>query len=77
MGNRIKERSDGRLPLQKALRLLKRKKPWAPLASLRRAVTEGRVPAVRSSTAKKARYYVTVADLEAALPVQVSGDAAV
>jgi hypothetical protein len=75
MGKKIKQqRSDGRLPLPKALELLKKEKPWAPIAALRKAVTEGRVPAVRSSTAKKARYFVTVADLEAALPV-VSGDA--
>lgn len=61
------------LPLRKALELLKKEKPWAPIHALRAAVGAGKIPARRSSEAKHARYYVTLDDLEAALPV-VSGE---
>jgi hypothetical protein len=56
------------LPLGQALAELKRRKPWAPIAALRKAVAAGRIPARRSSESKRARYYVRLEDLEAALP---------
>jgi hypothetical protein len=76
MGTRIKDRSDeDRMELPKALKRLKRKYPWAPIAALRKAVSEGRVPAVRSSLGARARYYVRIDDLERVLlSVQVAGE---
>ena len=67
VGTRIKEHGDGRLPLVQALKELKKKFPWAPVATIRKEVTHGNVPAVRSSLGKKARYYVRVEDLERVL----------
>jgi hypothetical protein len=63
-----KESSDERLLLSEALRVLQADKPWAPVAALRVAVAEGRIPSVRSSFKKRARYYVRMSDLLAALP---------
>jgi hypothetical protein len=62
-----KERGDGRLPLTVALTKLKEKYPWAPVWALRKKVTSGGVPAIRSSLGSKARYYVTMDDLERVL----------
>jgi hypothetical protein len=56
------------MTLYRALTVIKQRYPWAPRWSLRQAVLEGIVPCVRSSNKKGARYYVTVADLIAALP---------
>lgn len=69
MGKRKKQHpnSDDRVPLQQALAMLKEKHPWAPIAALRKAVTEGRVVAVRSGLGPRARYYVKVSDLEETL----------
>lgn len=69
--NRTKEGSDKKkvLPLQVALKLLKKEKPWVPIHALRAAVGQGKVKAIRSSEARNARYYVTLDDLEAALPI--------
>ena len=58
-----------RMPLAEALRLLKEQKPWAPIASLRRQITLGKIPAIRSGNSPRARYFVLLSDLEAALPV--------
>lgn len=62
----IAEESD-RMPLTKALQELKNKFPWAPLASLRKSVSQKRIPSIRSSDANKARYYVRLSDLEKAI----------
>lgn len=64
MNRAIKQKSDGRLPLAEALRQLKAKYPWAPIAVMRKAVADGKVPAVRSSLVPRARYYVQFDDLE-------------
>lgn len=60
-----------RVVLTEALRRLKIKYPWAPVNALRQAVRDGRVPSIRSpgtlAGQKRARYYVTVSDLESAL----------
>lgn len=56
-----------RMPLPMALREIKNRFPWAPLASLRKAVSQKRIPSIRSSNAGKARYYVLLSDLENAL----------
>lgn len=60
--------NDERLLLSKALRLLQSEKPWAPVSALRVAVADGRIPSIRSSRKKKARYFVKMSDLLAALP---------
>ena len=58
-----------RMPLAEALRVLKERKPWAPVTSLRRQITLGKIPAVRSGNSPRARYFVLLSDLEAALPL--------
>jgi hypothetical protein len=58
---------DNRVLQSQALAEIKNKYPWAPIASLKKAIREGRVPSIRSSDASKARYYVNVSDLEALL----------
>ena len=62
MGQRLKTKSDDRMPLTEALDKLKAKYPWAPIQSLRKQVN--RIPSVRSSFAKRARWYVRFEDLE-------------
>lgn len=62
------QNEEERLLLSNALRLLREKYPWAPVASLRVQVADGRIPSKRSSFKKKARYYVRMSDLEAAMP---------
>jgi hypothetical protein len=57
-----------RLLLSNALRELQAKYPWTPVAALRVQVAEGKIPSVRSSFKKKARYYVRLSDLMAAMP---------
>jgi hypothetical protein len=56
--------SDGRVLQSKALAEIKNKYPWAPVASIRKAIREGLIPSIRSSSAEKARYYVNVRDVE-------------
>jgi hypothetical protein len=60
--------SEEKLLLSVALRQLRSEKPWAPVAALRVAVADGRIPSTRSSFKKKARYYVRLSDLMAAMP---------
>jgi len=64
MGTAIKQKGDDRLPLQLALKQLKRKFPWAPIAALRKQITAGLMPVTRSSFAEKSRIYVRMEDLE-------------
>lgn len=53
--------------LSEALRLLKEKYPWLPTATVRKAVTDGRVPSVRIGVSKRAHYFVRLDDVEASL----------
>jgi len=53
--------------LSEALRLLKEKYPWLPTATVRKAVTEGRVPSVRIGETKRAHYFVKLSDIEGSL----------
>ena len=53
--------------LSEALRLLKEKYPWLPTATVRKAVTEGRVPSVRIGASKRAHYFVKLSDVETSL----------
>jgi len=55
------------LVLSEALRLLKEKYPWLPTATVRKAVTEGRVPSVRIGGTKRAHYFVKLSDVESSL----------
>lgn len=71
-----RNQSDGRVLQSQALSEIKIKFPWAPLASLKKAIREGRVPSVRSSNAAKARYYVNVRDLETWLMSTQRGESA-
>lgn len=57
-----------RLLLSEALRMLREKYPWTPVAALRVQVADGTIPSKRSSFKKKARYYVRLSDLMAAMP---------
>jgi len=56
------------MPLSRAMAALKQRYPWMPTWSLRQAVLEGRVPCIRSSEKRGARYYVRIADLVKVLP---------
>jgi hypothetical protein len=63
------ERADNLMSLTRAIKVLKDKYPWIPIWSLRQAVIDGRVPCIRGSDKKGARYYVRLEDLvEYALP---------
>ena len=53
--------------LSEALRHLKEKYPWLPTATVRKSVTDGRVPSVRIGDTKRAHYFVRLSDLEASL----------
>jgi hypothetical protein len=58
--------------LSEALRLLKEKYPWLPLATVRKSVTDGQVPSVRIGKAKRAHYFVRLSDLETSLAEPVT-----
>lgn len=63
------ERPDNLMSLTKAIGILKKKYPWMPTWSLRRAVIDGRVPCIRGGQKKGSHYYVRLEDLvEYALP---------
>src|SRR5262245_65667193 len=51
------------MPLNVAIRWLKQQHPWLPPHSLRQLVMDGKVPSIRSSAKKRARYYVKPIDL--------------
>jgi hypothetical protein len=68
MGTNPKD-DEERLLLSDALRMLQEQYSWVPVAALRVQVAEGIIPSVRSSLKKKARYYVKLSDLIAAMPV--------
>ena len=70
LSNTSLSRESQMIPLAKALRLLKAAKPWVPVAALRSKITRGEIPARRSGNGPRARYYVLMSDLEAALPTQ-------
>ena len=63
------ERADNLMSLTQAIKVLSEKYPWMPKWGLRQAVIDGRVPCIRGSDKKGARYYVRLEDLvEYALP---------
>jgi hypothetical protein len=69
MANKVKVFDESnRMNLAHALKQLKEQYPWLPVAAIRRAVTSGKVPSVRSSNAKRAYYYVYLEDLMKLLP---------
>ena len=66
------ESSNGKkpMPLGKALAEIKSRYPWVSEGALKKRIRGGEIPSERSSNSKRARYFVKLSDLEAAVQQQ-------